>query len=88
MERARPCDLSTDFACARERGDRPPTTGHRPASTIVAAGYSAKTAAEQAHRLLMNVQIAAAVETAMAERAKRTEITAVGAPYWDVRLNT
>ena len=59
-----------------------------PAGHGAGLGYSAKTAAEQAHRLLTNVHVAGAIETAMAERAKRTEITAVGAPYWDVRLNT
>lgn len=40
------------------------------------AGYSADTAYSQGQRLLKNVEVAAAVETAMAERSKRTEITA------------
>lgn len=40
------------------------------------AGYSPKTARSQGQRLLTNVDIAAAIEKAMAERSKRTEITA------------
>ena len=40
----------------------------------IRAGYSPKTANEQAARLLANVNIAAAVAEAQAERATRTEI--------------
>lgn len=39
------------------------------------AGYSEKTACEQAARLLANVKVQAAVQSAMQEREKRTEIT-------------
>jgi phage terminase small subunit len=39
------------------------------------AGYSKKTANEQAARLLANVSVAAAVQAAMDKRAKRLEIT-------------
>ncbi|MGK9252377.1 terminase small subunit [Paenibacillus humicus] len=42
----------------------------------IRAGYSKKTAAEQAARLLTNVKVQAAVQSAMAKRAQRTEITA------------
>lgn len=41
----------------------------------VRAGYSAKSAAEQACRLLINVKVAKAIEAAQAARAVRTEIT-------------
>lgn len=41
----------------------------------IRAGYSARTANEQAARLLANVSVAAAIERAMAQRAERTEIT-------------
>ena len=40
------------------------------------AGYSEKTAAEQASRLLTNVKVAAAIQKAMAARSQRTEISA------------
>lgn len=40
------------------------------------AGYSAKTAYSQGQRLLKNVEIAAAIEAAQAERSQRTNITA------------
>ena len=39
------------------------------------AGYSEKTACEQAARLLANVKVQDAVQSAMQEREKRTEIT-------------
>lgn len=39
------------------------------------AGYSEKTACEQAARLLANVKVQSAVQTAMAKRESRTEIT-------------
>lgn len=39
------------------------------------AGYSEKTACEQAARLLANVKVQAAVQKAMEKREKRTEIT-------------
>lgn len=42
----------------------------------IRAGYSAKTACEQASRLLADVKIAEAVKAAMDARAERTEITA------------
>lgn len=42
----------------------------------IRAGYSAKTANEQASRLLANVKIAGAIAAAMKIRAERTEITA------------
>jgi len=42
----------------------------------IRAGYSAKTASEQAARLLTNVRIAAAIQAEMDKRAERTEITA------------
>jgi len=41
----------------------------------VRAGYSNKTAAEQASRLLINVNVAEAIESAMKAREVRTEIT-------------
>lgn len=41
----------------------------------IRAGYSAKTANEQAARLLANASVAAAVQGGMDARAKRTEIT-------------
>ena len=40
----------------------------------IRAGYSARTANEQAARLLVNVSVAAAVAAAQAQRAQRTEI--------------
>lgn len=42
----------------------------------VEAGYSAKTAQEQASRLLSHVMVRAALEKAMQKRSERTEITA------------
>lgn len=42
----------------------------------IRSGYSEKTAKEQAARLLTNVHVAAAVQKAMEERSKRTQITA------------
>ncbi|KXU99245.1 terminase [Gluconobacter potus] len=39
------------------------------------AGYSAKTAEQQASRLLVNVKVADAIASAQAKRSKRTEIT-------------
>lgn len=42
----------------------------------IRAGYSAKTANEQASRLLAHVSVAAAVQAAMDARSERTEITA------------
>lgn len=42
----------------------------------IRTGYSARTARQQAARLLADVNIAAAVELGLAERSKRTEITA------------
>lgn len=41
----------------------------------IRAGYSPKTAAVQASRLLANAKVSAAVACAMAERSKRTGIT-------------
>jgi len=41
----------------------------------IRAGYSAKTAPEQASRLLSNVKVSEAVQSAMQARAQRTEIT-------------
>lgn len=41
----------------------------------IRAGYSKNTAVAQASRLLANVNVASAVETAMAARAERTHIT-------------
>jgi phage terminase small subunit len=41
----------------------------------IRAGYSQRTAGQQGDRLLKNVEVAAAVAEAQAERAKRTEIT-------------
>ena len=41
----------------------------------IRAGYSPRTANEQAARPLANVSVAAAIEKAMAERSQRTEIT-------------
>lgn len=41
----------------------------------IRAGYSVKTAPEQASRLLMNVKVAEAVQMAMKAREQRTEIT-------------
>jgi phage terminase small subunit len=48
----------------------------------IRAGYSQKTANEQAARLLANVSLQAAIQEKMQERSKRTEITA------DYVLNT
>lgn len=42
----------------------------------IRAGYSPRTAAEQACRLLTNVKVQAAVQAAKAARSERTEITA------------
>lgn len=42
----------------------------------IRAGYSEKTAGQQASRLLTNVKVQALIEAGMAERSKRTEITA------------
>ena len=42
----------------------------------IRTGYSEKTAYSQGQRLLKDVEIAAAVQTAMDKRAERTEITA------------
>lgn len=42
----------------------------------IRAGYSEKTACEQASRLLANVKVSEAVQDAMNERAKRVEIDA------------
>ena len=42
----------------------------------IRAGYSAKTANEQASRLLANVNIQAAIQEAMKARQERTELTA------------
>lgn len=42
----------------------------------IRAGYSEKTAYSQGQRLLKNVEIAQALETAMAARSQRTEVTA------------
>jgi phage terminase small subunit len=42
----------------------------------IRAGYSEKTAAEQASRLLKNVKVAKAVAKEVAERAKRVEVNA------------
>jgi len=41
----------------------------------IRAGYSPKTAAAQASRLLVNAKVSAAIACAMAERSKRTGIT-------------
>lgn len=41
----------------------------------IRAGYSAKTAAAQASRLLTNVKVSEAIQTAMKAREKRTNIT-------------
>lgn len=52
----------------------------------IRAGYSPRTANEQAARLLVNVSVAAAIEKAMAERSQRTEITQdmVLQRWWDI----
>lgn len=42
----------------------------------IRAGYSAKTAGQQAEQLLKKLEIAEAVQIAMDERSERTEITA------------
>jgi phage terminase small subunit len=42
----------------------------------IRAGYSPRTADQQGHRLLTNVEVAAAIAIAQAERSRRTEITA------------
>jgi phage terminase small subunit len=42
----------------------------------IRAGYSPKTACEQASRLLANVKVSAAIKTAKAERSDRTKIDA------------
>ncbi len=41
----------------------------------IRAGFSEKTAYSQGQRLLKNVEVAAAVQKALAERSERTEIT-------------
>ena len=48
----------------------------------IRAGYSAKTACEQASRLLSNVKVSVAIQEAMDKRTERTEINA------DYVLNT
>lgn len=52
----------------------------------IRAGYSPKTAAEQAHQLLRKTSVAAAISKAQGKRADRTEITAdlVLRELWDV----
>ena len=42
----------------------------------IRAGYSARTAVQQAHRLLMNVHVAAAVMSGQTQRSLRTQVTA------------
>lgn len=42
----------------------------------IRAGFSAKTAEQQASRLLRNVKVAEAIEAALTKRSERTEITA------------
>lgn len=42
----------------------------------IRAGYSERTAESQGSRLLSNAKVSAALQVAMAERSKRTEITA------------
>lgn len=44
--------------------------------SAIRAGYSAKTAKEQAARLLSNVNVQGAIQSGVSARAKRTEITA------------
>lgn len=46
------------------------------AQAAIRAGYSEKSAKEQAARLLTNANVKALIEAGMAERSKRTEITA------------
>lgn len=43
--------------------------------SAIRAGYSERTAASQGQRLLTNVEISEAIQTAQANRANRTEIT-------------
>lgn len=52
----------------------------------IRAGYSPKTAEQQGYRLLRNVQVAAAIQAAVAARGERTTITAekVLAHLWDI----
>jgi len=52
----------------------------------IRAGYSPKTANEQATRLLVNVSIRTAIEKAMQKRSERTEITAdmVLQEFWSI----
>jgi phage terminase small subunit len=52
----------------------------------IRAGYSEKTANEQAARMLANVSIQEAIRKAMEERSKRTEITAdnVLKEFWSI----
>lgn len=56
------------------------------AQAAIRAGYSEKCAKEQAARLLTNANVKELVEAGMAERAKRTEITAdmVLAHWWKI----
>ncbi|MEC4569335.1 terminase small subunit [Paenibacillus sp. CMAA1739] len=52
----------------------------------IRAGYSAKTAEQQASRLLTNVKVQAEIDEAISKRSKRTEITAdmVLQRWWDI----
>jgi hypothetical protein len=52
----------------------------------IRAGYSEKTAAEQASRLLINVKVSSAIENAQKARSKRVEISAdmVLKRWWDM----
>ncbi|QJP14620.1 terminase small subunit [Starkeya sp. ORNL1] len=50
------------------------------------AGYAPRSAQEQGHRLFRNVQVAAAISIAMADRARRTQIEsdAILKRWWDI----
>lgn len=49
---------------------------HGATQAAIRAGYSERTANEQGSRLLANVSVRSALQVAMEERGKRTEITA------------
>lgn len=83
-----PAPAPVELAAAEEEqvGDRPLLPRHQRFveeylvdlngfQAVIRAGYSANGAEVQAHRLLNNVRIAAAIETAKAQRATRVGVT-------------
>jgi phage terminase small subunit len=76
MKRKRGYDLDMPMTPKKEAFVREYLVDLNATQAAIRAGYSVRTANEQAARLLANVSVRAAVDEAMAERAERTEITA------------